>query len=117
MADHGIESACVYENPGRSVLDRENPILFIKGVNEKHPMLESDRAVSCLDLQDAFSDLIDGKQSTELFSGLEPGRRRTVIWYQNWDTQDPMLEYETTGSAWDIMAFTPTGNVYDLEEE
>lgn len=112
MSDHGFPSGNEPEQPYKN-LDRLNPILFIKGINEKHEMLESDRSVSYMNLQDAFSDLLDGKQSTELFTELEPGRKRTVIW-QVINKENHKVEYETTGSARDPRKFTPTGNVYDL---
>lgn len=109
MADHGHTQA--YEG-----LARGNPILFIKGMNEKHDqMLESDRAISYVDLQDAFCDLIDGKQSTEIFTELEPGRTRTIIW-QKYTKEYHKVEYETTGTAREPWKIIPTGNVYDLEE-
>lgn len=111
MSDHE------YAGPGTPydpLLDRFNPILFVKGINEKHDMLVSDRSVSYADLQDAFSDLIEGKQSTELFADLEPGRTRTVIW-QNVKKEGHKVEYELTGKAWETDKLIPTGNVYDLE--
>lgn len=120
MADHGryerVEDWYNSEDdePYRS-LDCMNPILFIKGFDEKHEMITSEQPVSYFDLQDAFCNLIDGKQSTELFAELQPGRTRTVIWGL-WDQENHMIEYETTGKAWDLEKFTPTGNVYDLEE-
>lgn len=112
MSDHGATNAP--KQPEKQ-FSRCNPALFIKGMGEKHEMLESDRSISYVDLQDAFCDLIDGKQSTELFAELEPGRTRTIYW-QTDKTRDHKIEYETTGKAWELDRFTPTGNVYDLEE-
>lgn len=117
MADHGQISeadAAALEQP-YLYLKRCNPILFIKGINEKHEMITSDRPVSYVDLQDAFCDLIDGKQSTDLFTELQPGRTRTVIW-NIWTEEYHLVEYETTGTAREPKKFTPTGNVYDLKE-
>lgn len=112
MSDHG--QAYWPEQPKKQ-LSRCNPILFIKGIGEKHEMLESDRPVSYVDLQDAFCDLIDGKQSTELFADLKQGRTRTIYW-QTDKTRDHKIEYETTGKAWELDKFAPTGNVFDLKE-
>ena len=92
-----------------------NSVLFIKGINEKHGMITSDQPVSYVDLQDAFSNLLDGKKSTELFAGLELGRKRTFI-LQHWESTQPMYEYTTTGKAWEIEKFTPTVNVYTLKK-
>lgn len=114
MADHGYQSGDSGEHLNLTPV-RCNPILFIKGVNERHELIESDRPVSYMDLQDAFCELIDGKQSTELFKELQSGRTRTVIWHE-WVDEAHMVEYSTTGKAWEIEKFTPTGNVYDLKE-
>ncbi len=113
MADHGYET--IPDEAPYEGLQRLNPILFIKGINEKHQMMKSDRTVSYLDLQDAFCDLIDGKQSAELFTELQPGRTRTAL-FHNWTEEYHIVEYETTGKAWEAKKFTPTGNVYDLKE-
>lgn len=97
-------------------LERFNALLFIKGVNEKHEMLESDRSVSYAELNNAFLELLDGKQSTELFTDLEPGRRRTVLWKRVAENDKQKVEYEIIGKAWEVDKYTPTGNVYNLEE-
>lgn len=114
MADHGLEDS--HDPEMKYVLDRFDPSLYIKGINEKHEMLVSDRSVSYMDLQEAFGDLIEGKQSTELFAELEPGRVRTFLLgnpnlqaAQNY----PFIEYSTTGTAREAEKFTPTGKVYD----
>lgn len=112
MADHG---RAYWSGQPKQQISRCNPVLFIKGINEKHGMLQSDSPVSYVDLQDAFFDLIDGKQSTELFVDLKQGRTRTIYW-QTSKTSDHKIEYETTGKARELDKFTPTGNVYDLEE-
>lgn len=113
MSDHAYYDD-QYETP-YLYLSRCNPILCIKGVNEDHEMLISDRSVSYIDLVDAFCDLLDGRQSTELFAEFEPGRTRTTLW-QIYGQEYHMVEYETTGKAWEIDKFIPTGNIYDLKE-
>lgn len=114
MADHGYQPGDTGEHLILSPV-RCNPILFIKGVNEKHELLVSDKPVSYSDLQDAFCDLIDGKQSTELFAELQPGRTRRVIWY-DWVAEQHMIEFKSTGTVREPEKFTPTGNIYDLKE-
>lgn len=111
MADHGFESP--YGGP-QYILSRCNPILFIKGINEKHEMYESDRSVSYMDLQDAFSDLLDGKQSTELFADLKPGRTRTVLWHPP-ESIAQLIEYSTSATAREMDKYIPTGIEYILE--
>lgn len=116
MSDHGSGySGHSFKTPeGQYMFSSFNPILFIKGINERHEMLESDRSVSYVDLQNAFCDLIDGKQSTELFAELEPGRTRTLLWYKVKEEYH-LVEYSTTGTARETEKFTPTGTVYDLK--
>jgi len=115
MSDHGNIYSMEDDEQPYLFLGRCNPILFIKGIGERHEMKHSDRPVSYVDLQDAFCELIDGKQSTELFANLEPGRTRTVLWHI-WTEEYHMVEYATSGTAREARKFTPTGNVYDLEE-
>lgn len=115
MADHGYQHHSYIIENDEEYFERLNPILFIKGINEQHELIESNQSVSYMDLQNAFCDLIDGKQSTELFSNLEAGQVRKVLWHI-WTEEYHMVEYETTGKAWEVEKFTPTGNVYDLKE-
>lgn len=113
MADHGYQTGD--DEEPYFILSRCNPALFIKGFGEKHEMIESNRPISYVDLQDAFSDLIDGKQSSELFTNLEQGRTRTALWHI-WTEEYHMVEYKTTSSVRETRKFVPTGNVYDLKE-
>lgn len=115
MADHGESEIIRIDSDPYLWLSRCNPILFVKGFNERHELLEADCPVSYYDLQDAFCALIDGKPSTELFSGFLPGRTRTVIWYLR-NEENHMVESEITGKSWELEKFAPTGNVYDLEQ-
>ena len=112
MADHGI-SVIKYNDTEKSRLARLNPPLLIKGFKEKHNMIVSDYPVSYMDLQQVFSDLINGRKSTELFADTLCGRERTVFLYEN---ALPIIEYTTTGKAWEIEKFTPTGNEYISKE-
>lgn len=117
MSDHGHYDALDSESDKVSYdihrLARCNPILFIKGMDEKHEMKESVASVSYMDLQDAFCDLIDGKRSDELFTDLGSDRIRTFIWYL-YNKETHMVEYATNGKAYEFEKFFPTGNVYDL---
>lgn len=103
MADHGRHSES----------SRYNPILLIKGVGEKHELVYSDKPVSFFDLQQAYVDLLDGKQSSELFPDVEYPRTRTIIWYEGYEKDYHMAEYQTDGRATDWDRFHETGNVYD----
>lgn len=114
MADHGFQKTSENDDPNY-ILKRFNPILLIKGAGEKHELIYSDKPVSYLDLPDAYPELLDGKQSTELFPEAEYPRTRTAIWYEYYE-ENHMVEYQTDGKAEEWEKFTPTGNVYDLSK-
>ncbi len=111
MADHGYQPA--KNKPENYILSRFNPILLIKGAGEKHDLEYSDKPVSYLDLPGAYNDLLDGKQSSELFTDAEFPRTRTVIWYEIYK-EEHMVEYQTDGKATEWDKFHETGNVFDL---
>lgn len=111
MADHGYQP--LNGAPDNYILSRFNPILLIKGVGEKHDFEISDKPVSYFDLPQAYTDLLDGKQSAELFPEAEYPRTRTVIWYEIYK-EEHMVEYATDGKATEWDKFRETGNVYDL---
>lgn len=113
MADHGYQPAL--NQPENYILSRFNPILLIKGAGEKHDLIFSDKPISYLDLPQAYIELLDGKQSTELFPDVEYPRTRNVIWYEIYK-EEHMVEYETDGTATNWDKFRETGNVFDLEK-
>lgn len=111
MADHGYQP--LNGAPDNYILSRFNPILLIKGVNEKHDFAVSDKPVSYFDLPNAYTELLDGKQSTDLFADIEYPRTRTVIWYEIYKEKH-MVEYAADGKATEWDKFRETGNVFDL---
>ena len=113
MADHGYQPKNAPEN---YILSRFNPILLIKGVNEKHDLIYSEKPVSYLDLPQAYEELLDGKQSTDLFSDVEYPRTRKVIWYEIYK-EEHMVEYETVGKATEWDKFHKTGAIFDLSKK
>ena len=113
MADHGYQPKNAPEN---YILSRFNPILLIKGVNEKHDLIYSEKPVSYLDLPQAYEELLDGKQSTDLFADIEYPRTRKVIWYEIYK-EEHMVEYETDGKATEWDKFRETGEIFDLSKK
>ena len=105
MADHGY-----YIGNGSD--GRQNPILFIKGVDEHHDMIRSDIPVSYTDLNDAYIDLLNDKKSTELFSDIPKNRERRLLWYR-YLKENHMVEYVQTGKAWNEKTLKKTGKVFD----
>lgn len=83
--------------------------MLIKGINEKHDLIQSDIPITQMDLMAAYLELLDGKQSEELFSDVPDTRIRTVLFHQN-DLN--LIEYETNGKSTEYDKFKPTGRVY-----
>ena len=104
MADHGYD--------GNEIFTRFNPLLMIKGLNEKHDVIISKEPVSYVDLLGAYQSLLDGKKSTEILKNFGPNRKRTFIWYQ-YLHENHMVEYTTTKGARESSSFEATGNVFD----
>lgn len=111
MADHGYEGG---ESQG---IDRQNPILFVKGKNEKHEMKRDDAPISYDDLQDAYVKLLDGAVGDEVFPYKEGDEReRRYLLYAIRD-KDHLFEYIQTGHASDSSTMIKTGNSYTRNEE
>ncbi len=104
LADHGYS-----EN---TILERMNPILFIKGFNEKHEMNISNLPISHVDLITTYKELLENKKSTELFKNIDYNRKRNFL-YLSAKNPNHMIEYETEGKANDISKFKKTGNIFD----
>lgn len=104
MADHG------YWNSRDS--GRHNPILYIKGTNEHHKMETSEIPVSYEDLCNAFTELIQDKNSNELFQNIDKNRTRRFI-DNAFEEEDAMTEYEVKGKAWDKSAVVETGRKFN----
>lgn len=107
MSDHGFNYEDIEQVDGR-----QNPILYIKGIDEHHKMEVSDKPISYFDLMDAYSDLLEGKKSLELFKDIDMKRRRRYLWYE-WTNEDHMVEYEQTGKAWDMDTLVKTGKEFN----
>lgn len=112
LSDHGYQPAS--GAPENYILSRFNPVLMIKGFDERHDFAVSDKPVSYHDLPEAYRDLLDGKQSSELFPDAEYPRTRTVIWYEIYK-EEHKEEYRTDGKATEWDKFVNTGKVYDLD--
>lgn len=100
LADHG---------EGENTL-RQNPILYIKGINEHHEMYISDIPVAYEDLIDAYISLLENKKSTELFLNLDKNRPRRVL--NNLYTREIMIEWYQYGKAWDNDTFKASGREF-----
>ena len=100
MSDHGY---------GEQTIDRSNPILYIKGINEKHQYRESDKKISFANLNEAYAQLLAGENTDQLFQGLDNSERR--IMYS--ELYNPNFkELMQTGHAWDTSTLVETGQQY-----
>lgn len=97
MADHG-EGKDNY---------RQNPMLLIKGINEKHKLEISNDAVSYLDLIDTYEILLNNGLTKDLFKNIPKNRDRRVL--NNLYTESRMIEWIQSGKAWDLNTFNKTG--------
>ena len=104
LSDHGFND---YESVGR-----QNPALYIKGINEYHDkMLISDKKVSYVDLNDSiYQDLLNGKKSFELLSDIDDTRIRRYLYYKDYDK---MIEQTLDGHAWETDKLKYTGVRYE----
>ena len=102
LSDHGYND---YEYVGR-----QNPVLLIKGKNEKHDLYISDKKVSYTDLSDSiYNDLINNKKSTELLANIDSNRIRRYLFYKEYDKMEEQL---LDGNAWETDKLKPTGKKY-----
>lgn len=111
MSDHG------YEGGKAQGVDRQNPILFIKGVGESHELQFDDAPISYADLQDAYVELLDGKKSDEVFPYKEGDTRERRYLLYALNNKDIMYEYIQTGHAKDMTTMYETGTVYMVEKD
>lgn len=107
MADHGLEG-----NAPELYTGRQNPILFVKGINEHHEMLLSEAPVSYDDLQPAFQRLLEGKAGTEIFDAQEGDVRERRYLFYEYEEEDYLYEYITEGHASDDSSLQATGREF-----
>lgn len=111
MADHGFN----WENMD-DTLHRQNPILFIKGINEQHEFHESEIPISWEDLQEAYQELLEGKDSMSVFEWEEGDLRKRRYLYYEYNKEEKMFEYIQSGHAREYDTFRPTGKIYEEEK-
>lgn len=112
MADHGFN-----ENGSSSLWNRQNPLLLIKGKNEKHDLVINDAPISFDDLQNGYARLMDEVPGNEIFDVQEEDyRERRYLYYEDWRNDNEMEEYISNGKASDSSALKKTGMKYILQE-
>lgn len=109
MADHG------YDNQSDDIVNsyfyRQNPMFFVKGIDEHHDLQLSSAPVSFVDLNDAYINLLNGKPGSDIFKYQEGDfRERRWLYYEGGNT--PITEYYQPKEAWNRETLYATGNVY-----
>lgn len=116
LSDHGYNTsgdAAKIPQRDENQNGRQHPILFVKGLNESHPMKISGAPVSFEDLAGAYYKLMEGRLSDDCFEYKEGDyRERRYLLYKYMD-EDHMVEYIQTGYAGDEDTLVPTGRVFD----
>ncbi|MBC5710067.1 sulfatase-like hydrolase/transferase [Hungatella sp. L12] len=110
MADHGYDQL-------NGSQGRQNPILLIKGINEKHEMKKSYAPISYDDLQIAYKRLVYGKNSGEVFDYQYGDFRERRYLFYNYEEDDHMTEFLQTGEANDLNTLIPTGREFNLKSK
>lgn len=112
MADHGFAADYGFTDGLGACEGRQNPIFFAKGLGEHHTMQISQAPVSYVDLQEAFTRLLEGRSSEELFDYQEGDVRERRYIYYDFVEDTHMYEYTSEGHASDRDAMVLTGNEY-----
>ena len=112
MADHGFNENNADSNLRNDTNLRQHPVLFIKGIGEKHEYTVSNAPVSHEDMADALIALSDGKSSEECFDWHENDYRERRFMNYDWLDVTYFEEYIQTGQAEDMSTFKPSGKIY-----
>lgn len=106
MSDHGFDA----QNE-TSAYGRQNPVFFVKGIGDSHPLQTSLVPASYEDLQDAYIRLLDGAKGEAIFPYQQGEKReRRYIFYEN--TDHTMYEWFQTGPAWKFDEYRESGVTY-----
>ena len=107
MADHGSSTvSCDYHNT-------QNPIFFVKGIQESHAFTKSDAPISYEDLQEAFARLLDGASSDQIFDWKSGDQRERRFLFYQFGEIEHIVDYMQPGRAADAEAMYETGKTYD----
>ena len=104
MADHGFAWEDIH--------DRQNPILFVKGIDEEHEFSVAGAPISFVDLQEAYQRLLSGTYGEAIFDWQSGDSRERRFLFHEYLNEDYMVEYMQTGPAHDKNTMYETGNVY-----
>ena len=108
MGDHGYDKAEI-ESYGK-----QNPLLLVKGINEKHPFTISKMPLSFTNLQEIYTNLLQEKTGENIVNTIKPSDKRLYYYYQH---GEELIEEVSEGPAWDMNALVPTGRNFGQEPD
>lgn len=112
LADHGYSGND--NSDDYNLIKRLNPLLMVKGADEKHKMNVSSAPIAYEDIADGIKNLVTGKKSNEIFEYSDgDSRQRRAILYRYLKEKN-MKEFITDGRADDPDAVRATGKEYNL---
>ena len=107
MADHG------YQDTSNETKDRFNPLLLIKGFNEKHPYAITEAPISYFDLPEAYNRLLDHRNAEDCFDAKEGDQRVRRLLFLRWLQEDHIEECIQDGYAADYENIKSTGREFN----
>ncbi|MDD4699566.1 MAG: hypothetical protein PHV07_04810 [Oscillospiraceae bacterium] len=113
MADHGFDKYI-----RGNLLDRANPIMLIKGINETNDkLITSSAPISHEDFPQALIKLTENKKSTEVFDSKDGDNSKRRFLFYDYTREYHMVEYFINGRADNTESMKPTGKIFDYVEK
>lgn len=109
MSDHGLG-----DNPDTEE-GRQHPILFVKGLQERHEFQVSQAPISHGDLVSAYDRLLKGEFSDHIFDWSEGDERERRYLLYNIVRRKHIEEYIQTGHASGEETLKATGRIYEYK--
>ena len=110
MGDHGFDE--LY----RSIENRSNSLLMVKGLNENGDFKMSDLPISYDDLQGMYQNLLNGAKGDTVFEGLTDDNNARRFLSHDWTKENVLTEYLQTGYATDMSTMIATGKQYITDD-
>lgn len=90
MADHG------YEYETEHTIFRQNPIFYVKGINENHDFRTSNEKIGFEDLMKIYENLLNDKSTANLLDDVDTSNPRRILLHETFN-YDHMTEYMQQG--------------------
>lgn len=112
MADHGSSTYT-------TEVVNQNAVLLIKGKNENHPFIISEKPISYDNLQNGFSNLMDGKIGDNVFDINDDDNKIRYTYVTRYEgalkslsKSETFIEYQTEYPSYESTKARRTGNEY-----